>query len=101
MSRRRQTVIDQQTAPLRFELLSVMHQLLALTRNMSGLFFFFARHTNHRQLPSVTFHITREALTQGQPIARISLYPSTLLIEFTRRNGHSTAPRALSTLDGD
>src|SRR5207248_10375206 len=53
---------------------------------MPSLFLRFAWHANHGQLSRVPLHVARESLTQRSGITRIGLYPSTLLIEFTRRD---------------
>ena len=59
---------------------------------MARLFFLFARHPDHRQLPRVAFTVTREPLAQGGRIARIGLHPRALLVEFARRNDITVRP---------
>src|SRR5512132_2208661 len=86
MRRRRQTVTNQQAAALGLQLLSMTHQLFALPGHMPGLFLHFSRHPNHRQLPRVTLHVARESLAKRGRVARIGLYPGTLLVEFALRN---------------
>ncbi len=67
-------------------------QLFALPGNMPSLFLRFGRHPNHRQLARVTLHVARQSLTQRSGIARIGLYPGTLLVEFARRNDVAVRP---------
>src|SRR5215470_10774703 len=66
--------------------LPVMHQLLPLPRDLSGLFLRFARHPDHRQLPRVAFKVTRQTLAQSFGVARIALHSSALFIQFTWGN---------------
>src|SRR5215469_14418893 len=84
----------QQTAPLGLQFLAKLDQLLALPGNMPGLFLRFARHWNDCQLSRVALQVTRQTLTQGRGIARIGLYPSTLLIEFARRDHVAMRPQS-------
>src|SRR5262245_47484676 len=79
-------MINQQTAALEFQLLTKTDQLFALPGNVSRLFLRFGRHSNDGQLSRVSIQIARQPLTQCGGIARISLYPSILLIEFARRD---------------
>ena len=77
---------DQEPAPLGFELLAMMHQLLALTGDVARLFFLLARDPDHGQFAGVALQVTREPLAEGGGIARIGLYPGALLVELARRN---------------
>src|ERR1043166_6149036 len=86
VGRRWQSMIDQKRASLRFQLLTMMHQLSTLTAHMPRLLFFFARYPDYRQLPSVAFQVTRQTLTECGRIARIGLHPGVCFIELARRN---------------
>src|SRR5215831_20730887 len=82
VGRRRQSMIDQKRASLRFQLLAMMHQLSTLTTHMPRSLFFFARYPDQRQLPGVAFQIARQTLTQPVGVARIGLHLAALFIEF-------------------
>src|SRR5215472_4310156 len=86
VGRRRQSVADQKRASLRFQLLTMMHQLSTLTAHMPRLLFLFARYPDQRQLPSVAFQIARQTLTQPGGVARIGLHSAALFIEFAWGN---------------
>ena len=81
-----QGVADQEPAPLGFELLAMMHQLLALPGEVARLFFLLARDPDHGQLAGVALQVTREPLAEGGGIARIGLYPGAPLVQLARRN---------------
>ena len=82
----------EQSAPLGLELLAMMDQLLALTRNMPGLFFLLARDANHSQLAGVAFQVTGEPLAKGGRIAWIGLHPRAGFVEFARGDDIGVRP---------
>ena len=84
MRRGGQGMGNKQSAPLGLELLAMMDQLLALTRNMPSLFFFLARDADHSQLAGVAFQVTGEPLAKGGRIARIGLHPRAGFVQFAR-----------------
>src|SRR6266487_1958982 len=80
VGRRRQSVADQKGTSLRFELLTVTHQLSPLPRNVTRSLLLLARHPDHRQFARVAFQVPRQTLTQRGRIAWIGLHPAARFI---------------------
>ena len=79
-------VIDQQAAPVRFELLARPDQLFALPVEGAGLFFRLARDPHHRELFFVPIDVAAQLQAEGARIASIGLHPLVTLVQLLRTN---------------
>jgi hypothetical protein len=79
-------VVDEQAAPVGFELFARAHELFALPVEGAGLFFRRARHPHHGQLFLVAFDITAQLQAEGARVAPVGLDPALALIQLLRRH---------------